>query len=74
VGTYGPRTITLEGGSLFYQRENRTKMKMIPITEDYFKFNETDYFRLKFLKEDNKVFGVEGHTVEGAADRHLKEK
>ncbi|MCP5105894.1 MAG: S41 family peptidase, partial [bacterium] len=32
TGTYGPRKLTLEGGSLFYQREERAKMKMIPIT------------------------------------------
>ena len=74
VGTYGPRTITLEDGSLFYQREGGAKMKMIPISEDCFMFNEIDYFRLKFLKEDNEVIGVEGYTVEGPADRHLKEK
>ena len=74
VGTYGPRMITLEDGSLFYQREGRAKMKMIPISEDYFMFNEIDYFRLKFLKEDNNVIGVEGYTAEGPTDRHLKEK
>jgi len=74
VGTYGPRMITFEDGSLFYQREGRTKMKMIPISDDYFMFNELDYFRLKFLKENNKVSGVEGYTAEGPTDRHLKEK
>jgi hypothetical protein len=74
VGTYGPRTIALEDGSLFYQREGRTKMKMIPIAEDYFMFNEIDGFRLKILKEDNKVSGVEGYTSKGPTDRHLKEE
>lgn len=74
VGTYGPRTITLEDGSLFYQREGGAKMKMIPISEDYFMFNEIDSFRLKFLKENNKVFAVEGYTAAGPTDRHLKEK
>ena len=74
VGNYGPRTITLEDGSLFYQREGGAKMKMIPISEDHFMFNEMEYFRLKFLIEDNKIFGVEGYTVEGPTDRHLKEK
>jgi len=74
VGIYGPRMITLEDGSLFYQREGRAKMKMIPISEDYFMFNEIVYFRLKILKEDNNVFAVEGYNVEGPTDRHLKEK
>lgn len=74
VGTYGPRTITLEDGSLFYQREGRAKFKMIPLSEDYFGFDEIDYFRLKFIKEGNKVVAVEGYTPDGPADRHLKEK
>lgn len=72
VGTYGPRMITLEEGSLFYQREGRAKMKMIPISEDYFMFDEVDTFRLKFLKEANKVIGVEGYSAEGPIDKHLK--
>jgi hypothetical protein len=74
VGKYGPRTITLEDSSLFYQREGRAKMKMIPISEDYFGFQEIDYFRLKFIKEDNKVIAVEGWTADGPIDRHLKDK
>ena len=40
VGTYGPRTITLENGSLFYQREERPKMKMVPIAENDFMFED----------------------------------
>ena len=74
TGTYGPRTLTLEDGSLYYQREGRPKMKMIPLSEDYFMFDEIDYFRLKILKEDNKVIGVEGYTMKGPTDRHLRNK
>ena len=74
AGTYGPRTITLEGGSLFYQREGRPKMKMIPIADDYFMLVGIDYFRLKFLKEGDRVVAVEGHDRAGVADKHLKKK
>ncbi len=74
VGTYGPRKLTLEGGSLFYQRGERAKMKMIPIADDYFMFNEIDYFRLKILKKGNKVIGVEGRDMNGPIDKHLKNK
>jgi hypothetical protein len=74
VGTYGPRTITLEDSSLFYQRNEQPKMKMIPITEDYFMFDEIDDFRLRILKKDNEVFGVEGYRADGPTDWHLKEK
>ena len=74
VGKYGPRTITLEDNALYYQREGRAKMKMIPLSEDYFGFQEIDYFRLRFIKENNTVTAVEGHTVDGPVDRHLKEE
>jgi hypothetical protein len=74
VGTYGPRKITFEGNSLVYQREGRAKMKMIPIAEDCFMFNEIDYFRLKILKKGNKVIGVEGRYVDGQSDINLKNK
>jgi hypothetical protein len=72
VGTYGPRTITLENGSLFYQREERPKMKMIPIAENDFMFDEIDNFRIRFLKEGDRVVAVEGHGLTGAPDKHLK--
>jgi hypothetical protein len=74
VGTYGPRTITLEDGSLFYQRQGRPKMKMIPIADDYFMLEGIDYFRLKFLKEGGRVVAVEGYDTSGAVDEHLKDK
>jgi hypothetical protein len=72
VGTYGPRTITLENGSLFYQREERPKMKMVPIAENDFMFDEIDNFRIRFLKEGDRVVAVEGYDRNGVADKHLK--
>jgi len=74
VGTFGPRRITLKGESLFYQREEGPMMKMIPINQNMFMFKELDYFRLKIVKKDNKIIAVEGHRVNGRADRHLKNK
>jgi hypothetical protein len=74
VGTYGPRMITLEGGSLFYQREGRAKMKMTPLAEGIFVVDGIDNFRLRFLKEENRVVAVEGLNPGGVADKHLKNK
>ena len=74
VGKYGPRAVTMENGSLYYQRDEQARMKMIPMAEDYFMFDENNYFRLKFLKEKGNVVAVEGHNPEGPTDRHLKEK
>ena len=68
AGNYGPRKISFENGSLFYQRENGAKMKMIPISEDYFGFEEIDYFRLKIVRKDGRVTGVEGRYDNGTID------
>ena len=70
VGSYGPRTITLENNTLFYQREERSRMKMIPMADDVFFFEENDSFRIRFIREGNRVVAVEGQNPEGETDRH----
>ncbi len=72
VGVYGPRKITLEDGKLYYQREDRPKMQMIPMKEDLFMFEEIDYFRLKIIIKDGKAIAVEGHYDNGRTDRNNK--
>jgi len=74
VGTYGPRNVFLENGKLYYQREDRPKMKMIPLTEDTFSFTEIDYFRLKVIMEDGKAVALEGHYDNGRTDRNERSK
>lgn len=68
AGQYGPRKLTLEDGFLYYQRETRPKMKMIPMNETTFMFEEIDYFRLKVIVEDGKATAVEGHYDNGRTD------
>lgn len=72
VGTYGPRKITFENGVLYYQREDRPKMKMLPINDDTFMFEEIDYFRLKVIMENGKVTAVEGYYDTGRTNRNNK--
>ena len=72
IGVYGPRKITLEDGKLYYQREDRPKMQMIPMKEGLFMFKEIDYFRLKYIKEGNKIVAIEGNYDNGNKDRHDK--
>jgi hypothetical protein len=74
VGTYGPRTITLEGDSLFYQREGQAKRRMIPIADSCFALEGNDNFRLRFLKERERTVAVEGINPAGVADKHLKNR
>ncbi|MFC2106784.1 S41 family peptidase [Bacteroidota bacterium] len=68
AGVYGPRTLTYEDGVLYYQREDREKMKMIPLNETIFMFDDVEYFRLKVVKEDGKITGVEGIYDNGRTD------
>lgn len=72
VGVYGPRKLTLENGNLYYQRDDRQKMRMIPVKEDLFMFDEIDYFRLKVIMENEKVTAVEGYYDTGRTDRNDK--
>jgi retinol-binding protein 3 len=68
AGDYGPRKISFEAGSLFYQRENGAKAMMLPMGEDYFRFAEMPSFRLKIVKKDGRITGVEGHYDDGTID------
>jgi retinol-binding protein 3 len=72
AGQYGPRKITLENGELFYQREGRPKMKMVPMKADLFMFDDIDYFRVKFIREGDKVVALEGNYDNGSTDRNEK--
>jgi len=72
AGTYGPRKLTFENGSLYYQREDRPKMKMIPMTDKLFMFEDINYFRLRVIIEDGKAIAVEGQYDNGTTDKHQK--
>jgi C-terminal processing protease CtpA/Prc len=70
AGLYGPRTVTVENGELYYQREDRPKYKMIPMSDDTFIFAEIEYFRLKFVSdEDGSITEVVGLYDDGYTDR-----
>ena len=53
VGDYGPRMIRREGDTLFYQRQERDPMVMIPMGADTFRFAELDWFRIRFERDAN---------------------
>jgi tetratricopeptide (TPR) repeat protein len=72
VGNYGPRNVFIEEGELFYQRENGPKYKMIPINENYFYFDEIEYFRLRFIRKNSVIIGVDGLYDDGRIDSNLR--
>jgi len=74
AGDYGPRHIILEDDVLYYQRDERPKYKMIPMTEDTFWFEDIDYFRLKFVRDaDSQVIEVNGLYDNGHIDRNPRD-
>jgi hypothetical protein len=72
AGKYGSRKVIFENNCLYYQRESRPRMKMIPISDDYFRFEEVLYFRLKIIRKDGQVLGIEGHYDDGTIDANPK--
>lgn len=73
AGIYEDRTVTYEGGKLYYQRRGRQKYQMTPMSEDTFMFKDIDYFRLKIVKDaDGKVTEVNGLYDNGDVDRSVR--
>ena len=74
AGSYGARMITYENDKLYYQRKGRGKHEMKAMAEDLFMFEEIPYFRLKIIKENNEVVGLQGLYQDGHTDQSLKDK
>lgn len=70
AGTYDDRTISYEGGKLFYQRKGRQKYPMTAMTDDTFMFKDLEFFRLKFVKDAlGNAIEVNGLYNDGHQDR-----
>jgi hypothetical protein len=70
MGNYSGRAICYENGNLYYGTD---KKKLIPISENYFLVESTDYFRIRFIKENDKVVALERVFVYGYSSRHSRE-
>lgn len=70
AGGYGPRTIIFEGGDLYYQRQDRPKLRMIQAAKGLFIFDEYDFFMLE-VETDNggNPIALIGHYSNGRTDR-----
>ena len=73
VGNYGPRSLSLKDGKLYYQRDGGTTYQLIPMTEDKFMIAEIPYFRIQVLKEGGKVTALQGLYDNGRTDMNLKD-
>ncbi len=70
AGQYGPRTILFENGALYYQRGQGPKLRMVPMSETTFMFEEIDYFKLEIETDaSGSPVAIIGHYRQGNVDR-----
>lgn len=75
VGDFGPRHFMLENGTLFYQRDERPKYRLIPMGKNLFGVDGIDYFRVKFIKDQSgDIVEVVGIYDNGNSDSNPKDK
>ena len=74
VGNYGPRTIKMMDGQLYYQREGNPAYAMIPMSDDLFMFKDIPYFRLKMVEENGHIVAVMGMYDNGSTDRNPRDE
>jgi retinol-binding protein 3 len=65
TGQFGPRTVSLEAGQLWYQREGRPRMRMLPMTSDTFTLEDMPRFRVRFEESDGRVVRLVGLYEDG---------
>jgi hypothetical protein len=74
-GRYGERTVSLEDGALFLQRQGGPKLKLQPIAVDDFALERIPEARIKFIRSDNgKVVEINVLNRVGEWERAMKEQ
>jgi hypothetical protein len=73
-GSYRERKLSIESGSLYYQKNNGEKLKLIPINPTLFMFDELDYIRLKIITENGKAIGLMRLYNDGTSGQDSKNK
>lgn len=74
IGSFGPRKISMEGHTLFYQRGEGVKYELLPLSQQEFLLKGLSRFRIKFISENGKVVALEGNYDNGRSDKSLKSK
>lgn len=72
TGSYGPRRVFVEGSTLYYQRDDNRRYQLIPVSQHEFALEDSPSFRLRFLKEKDKVVALEMYSDSGYSDRNTK--
>ena len=69
AGIYSDKKILYEKGELYYDRD---RLRLIPISENYFLVESIDYFRIKFIKENGHADAFERIFIYGYSSRHTR--
>jgi retinol-binding protein 3 len=73
AGTYGPRTITVEDGALWYQRGRGRKLRLLPVGQDRFLVGDLDDFRIRFERDaSGKAARLIGLYPDGSEEPHVR--
>jgi hypothetical protein len=73
AGTYGPRTISLEDGALWYQRGKNRKMRLLPVGPDRFLVGDLNDFRIRFERDANGVIQrLDALYADGTEERNAR--
>jgi hypothetical protein len=73
AGAYEDRVISFENGALYYQRGDRPKMQMLPMSATMFRFDATDYFRLEVVTDrSGRPVRLIGRYDDGSSDESLR--
>ena len=73
AGVYGERKVTLENGTLFYQRTG-PKYRLVPIAGTLFAVEGLDSFRVEFTVKDGKAVEIVGLYDNGESDSSPRTK
>jgi len=71
AGNYDPYEIHYENGSLYFLF-GPGKLHMSPITEDYFKIENVNFFRVKITQKNGSVAGIEVIYESGNLEKFVK--
>ena len=71
IGQYGVRSVILEDNFLYYQRSGGSKLKLIPISEDYFLI-EGSSTRIKFIVESDTCNAIKLLTYIGSSATYIR--
>lgn len=74
AGTYGPRTLLLEGDELFYQRTGGPKLLLNALENDLFELAVDNSFRMRVIKDGDQVTALQGLFDNGFKDIFSKQE